>query len=161
MASRRIEDLHPTLQPLARTLLTDCAAVGVDVLIYCTYRSNEEQNELYARGRTKPGSVVTRVRGGQSRHNHTENGVPASLAFDCVPMVHGRPDWDAHEAYDNIAAVGRKLGLTWGGDWKSFQDKPHFEIPEPVDKPTVPVLSVKTTTPNAGTNQQKKGKANG
>ena len=25
---------------------------------------------------------------------------------------------------------GKKLGLTWGGDWKSIVDKPHFEYTE-------------------------------
>ncbi len=24
--------------------------------------------------------------------------------------------------------MGKSLGLSWGGDWKSIQDEPHFEL---------------------------------
>ena len=34
-----------------------------------TYRSFDEQNHLYAQGRTKPGKIVTYAKGGQSYHN--------------------------------------------------------------------------------------------
>ncbi len=46
-------------------------------LCISTYRSFEEQNKLYAQGRTVPGQVVTKARGGQSPHNY----IP-SFAFD-------------------------------------------------------------------------------
>jgi peptidoglycan L-alanyl-D-glutamate endopeptidase CwlK len=31
----------------------------------------------------------------------------------------------------NVKAAAKKLGIriTWGGDWKSFKDGPHFELP--------------------------------
>ena len=53
MASRKIEDLHPKLQPLALAFKRACRDRGVDVLIYMTYRSCQEQNDLYQQGRTQ------------------------------------------------------------------------------------------------------------
>jgi peptidoglycan L-alanyl-D-glutamate endopeptidase CwlK len=94
MASRRIEDLHPALQPLAREFLSRCSARQVDVLIVCTYRDGAEQDALYAQGRTKPGARVTNAKAGQSAHNHTIDGKPAARAFDAVPLLHGKPIWE-------------------------------------------------------------------
>ena len=61
-----------------------------------TYRSNMEQDQLYAQGRNgAPGSIVTYVKGGQSDHNYTIDGKPASLAFDAAPIdSKGNIKWD-------------------------------------------------------------------
>lgn len=108
MPSRKLEDLHPTLQPIVGKFLERCEAAGLNILITCTYRSSAEQDALYAQGRTKPGAKVTHARGGQSRHNDTLDGKPASTAFDIVPpgprrqghlgreahaLENGRRDW--------------------------------------------------------------------
>ena len=54
---------------------------------------------------------------------------PASLAFDIVPMENGKCQWSkAHPAWKQAAAVGKKLGLPWAGDWKTFIKYPHFEL---------------------------------
>lgn len=46
---------------------------------------------------------------------------PASLAFDIVPMENGKCQWSkAHPAWKQVAAVGKKLGHSWVGDWKTF-----------------------------------------
>jgi peptidoglycan L-alanyl-D-glutamate endopeptidase CwlK len=129
MASRKIEDLHPDLQAIARAFLSKALNDGIEVLITCTYRSSAEQDELYAQGRTKPGLKVTNVKGGGSKHNFTINGKPASKAFDVVPMVNGKLIWDAkHPSWQKLGKIGKDLGLTWGGSWVSFKDYPHFEI---------------------------------
>lgn len=131
MSHRKTEYLHPALQPIAARFVEQCAAAGVRVLIYMTYRSADEQNKLYAQGRTTPGKRVTNARGGQSKHNNTLNGVPASLAFDCVPLAaDGSPSWDRrHPHWAVMGKIGKSLGLRWGGDWKTLVDKPHFELP--------------------------------
>ena len=132
MASRDLNDLHPLLRPKAKSFLQLCKMDGIDVLIYCTYRSSEEQNELYAKGRTKPGRIVTNAKGGQSAHNHTENGKPAALAFDAVPTrkVNGHTEclWSAPKLYARMGQIAEEVGLKWGGNWHKFQDKPHFYI---------------------------------
>ncbi len=130
MASRRIEDLHPALQPLCREFVTRCHVVGIEPLITCTYRSGKEQDELYAQGRTKPGARVTNARAGQSAHNNTHQGKPAARAFDVVPMVGGKPQWDAkHPHWQLMGQIGEDLGLTWYGNPRAkFREFPHFEL---------------------------------
>lgn len=123
MASRKIEDLHPDVQDRARTILAAWKEKGLDVLVTCTYRSNEEQDELYAQGRTKPGMKVTKARAGESQHNYR-------LAIDVVPIVNGKPVWDAESPLWHImAAVARSVdkSVAWGGNWPRFKDFPHFE----------------------------------
>lgn len=129
MASRKIEDLHPDLQPLCRKFLKACEAAGLDILITCTYRSAEEQDELYARGRTKPGRRVTNAKGGQSKHNHTDSrGKPAALAFDIVPLEGGKAMWSkAFPHWQKAGEIGVALGLEWAGNWRRFTEYPHFQ----------------------------------
>lgn len=142
MASRRIEDLHPDLQPLARLFLERCAARQVDVLIVCTYRSGEEQNALYAQGRTTPGAKVTNARAGESKHNALgRDGRPAARAFDAVPLLHGKPAWEDPRDKDTdwrndfgwrvMGEVAADLGLVWyGAPGARFPEAPHFQLAE-------------------------------
>lgn len=131
MPSRQLEHLHPDLQPLAREFLRRCEAAKLDILVTCTYRSNDEQNQLYAQGRNgKPGKIVTYAKGGQSAHNHTIQGKPAARAFDIVPLVAGKPVWDAaHPAWKEAGRIGMELGLNWyGRPGAKFREMPHFEL---------------------------------
>ncbi len=131
--SRSVSHLHPKLQPLAEEFKKRCRAEGVDVLIYMTYRSNKRQEELYAKGRTAPGKKVTNARGGQSDHNFTQDGEPASLAFDAVPLRKNHVGrnvaiWNDPQLWAKMGEVAGEVGLLWGGNWKRFVDKPHFYI---------------------------------
>ena len=145
MASRRIEDLHPELQPIAKAFAAEAKRQGLDFIFTCTYRTGAEQNEIYAQGRTKPGKIVTRARAGQSKHNFEIAGKPASLAFDIVPLRHGKPVWgtkgdgidnnpaddekDDLELWQRFGAIGEKLGLNWyGRPGAPFREMPHFEL---------------------------------
>jgi peptidoglycan L-alanyl-D-glutamate endopeptidase CwlK len=131
MPSRKIEDLHPDLQPLCRTFLERCEEAGLDILITCTYRSDAEQNELYTHGRNGvPGPRVTNARAGQSAHNATLGGQPAARAFDIVPLVGGKPMWNAdHPAWQEAGQIGMALGLNWYGRVGApFREFPHFEV---------------------------------
>lgn len=132
MASRKIEDLHPDLQPICREFMAQAESRGVDVLITCTYRSNVEQDALYAQGRDKPGNIVTRARGGQSAHNFTLDGKPASKAFDVVPMNNGKCMWSAaHPEWQILGGIGESLGLDWYGNPSAkFREFPHFQLKE-------------------------------
>src|SRR3990167_8432100 len=97
MASRNIADLSPEMQVLCNRHLDRCRRDvelrrrGVEVFLTCTYRSGEEQNRLYAQGRTTPGRIVTNAKAGQSAHNHaTPQGKPAALAYDVAMLVNGK-----------------------------------------------------------------------
>lgn len=129
MPSRKLTDLHPTLQPIAAKFLARCKAAGLDILITCTHRTGAEQDALYAQGRTTPGAKVTNARAGQSKHNTMLKGVPASEAFDIVPLINGKPEWSAkHPAWAAAGKIGEDLGLSWAGRWLSFKEMPHFEL---------------------------------
>jgi len=125
MASRNIDDLLPSVASVAREWLKRCTRDGVQVLVYCTYRSIEEQDRLYAEGRTAPGRIRTRARGGRSWHNFRR-------AWDAVPMVNGCPDWSCNfrEEYHWQIMVQHALdlGVEWGGDWPRLRDYVHFQV---------------------------------
>lgn len=131
MASRKLSDLHPQLLPIVEKFLDRCHDEKIDILITCTYRSNQEQDQLYAISRTIPGKKVTNAKAGQSKHNFTLNGSPAAKAFDVVPMQNGKPIWDsANPLWKRLGEIGVSLGLDWAGNWKSFKEYPHFQLVE-------------------------------
>lgn len=131
MSSRNLLDLHPEMNRLANAMLSAATAQGIDLLVTCTWRSNEEQAELYAQGRTAPGRIVTNAKPGQSMHNHTVQGAPSSLAIDVVPLRHGKPVWKADDPlWAQVGALGEGAGLEWAGRWKRFREAPHFQHPE-------------------------------
>ena len=56
-------------------------------------------------------------------------------AVDLAPLEHGTIDWNNSKGqFDAVAKAMKQAAkelnvkLTWGGDWKSFVDKPHFQI---------------------------------
>lgn len=84
-------------------------------------RTYEEQNALYAQGRTKSGQRVTNARGGYSWHNF-------GLAVD-FGVFRGAAYLDAGREYTEIGKLARQVsGLEWGGDWTSFKDLPHIQM---------------------------------
>lgn len=111
MASRLLSDLQPRVAKMAERFLLAAQEQGLDILVYCTYRSSDEQNELYAIGRTKPGRIVTNARGGDSYHNHR-------CAFDFVPLVGGKPQWGDAGLYLKAGLIAEGVGLEWSGRWK-------------------------------------------
>ena len=128
MASRSPDDLHHDIISKYHAFIAGCKEQGIDVLITCTYRSGEEQDSLYAKGRTTPGKIVTNAKRGQSKHNFTINGKPASKAFDVVPVIDGKLVWDdKHPVWKSLGEIGKRCGLEWAGDWK-FREYPHFQI---------------------------------
>lgn len=118
--SRAIADLHPKVAALAKKFVAECKKEGIDVLITSTYRDFESQNALYAQGRTKPGKVVTNAKAGQSYHNFR-------VAFDFVPIVNGKAQWNDLRTFKKCGEIGKKLGLEWAGDWKSFKELAHLQ----------------------------------
>lgn len=119
-SERNIATLLPQVQPLARALVESAAAVGIAIKIISGTRSYDEQNALYEQGRSKPGRIVTNARGGYSNHNF-------GIAFD-IGVFEGGRYLDESPAYKAVGAIGMKLGLEWGGNWKTIQDEPHFQF---------------------------------
>lgn len=117
--SRKIEDLKPYVQYLCNKLIEECKKQSIDILITSTLRDQEYQTSLWEQGRTKPGKIVTKSKL-IGAHGH-------GLAFDIVPVVHGKAVWNDNNLWNRIGAIGMKLGLEWGGNWRTISDKPHFQ----------------------------------
>lgn len=152
--SREIRHLSAEMQVLYNRFNDKCRRDpwflknGITVLLICTFRDNEAQDALYAQGRTKPGRIVTRAKGGKSKHNATlPNGTPAAEAFDVVPLRYGKPIWgvsgdgiddnpdDDHkddlEVWQRVGTHGKAVGLKWYGDPEApFREYPHFQNPK-------------------------------
>ena len=126
MASRSLDDLDPRVQPTARAVVKAWKDKGFEGLITCTYRSNEEQEVLYSKGRGGvPGPRVTYARAGQSFHNH-------GLAIDFVPVVNGKLLWDSDSPlWGILARIAMEVDPTieWGGYWSPRKrDLPHIQF---------------------------------
>ena len=105
---------------------------GLDVLIYCTMRTDDEQAALYAQGRTAPGPVVTNARPGASLHNPQRDG--KAWAFDAVPLKHGKAQWADDAALNAMGRAGEAAGLEWAGRWRGkLRERVHFQIKPPAD----------------------------
>jgi peptidoglycan L-alanyl-D-glutamate endopeptidase CwlK len=100
--SRNLEDLHPYVKYLAEKFIEECKKQGIDILIYSTFRSKEEQNKLYEQGRSVPGNKVTNAKGGYSYHNY-------GLAFDCVPIINNKAQWDRVDLYERVGEIGKTM----------------------------------------------------
>ncbi len=119
-SERNIATLLPQVQPLTRVLIESAAAIGIAIKVLSGTRTYEEQDALYEQGRTKAGRIVTNARGGYSNHNF-------GVAFD-IGVFEGDRYLDESPAYKTVGALGMKLGLEWGGNWKTIQDEPHFQL---------------------------------
>jgi hypothetical protein len=92
--------------------------LGVRLRVIQGFRTFEEQEALYAQGRTAPGAIVTNARGGASNHNF-------GYAVDVARLTtNDGIDWTRIDA--PIADIASRFNLSWGGTWK-FRDYPHFE----------------------------------
>lgn len=118
----KIQTLHPKLRPIASQFINKVEKdLGKKLRILDGYRTIAEQNALYEKGRTKPGPKVTNAKGGSSYHNY-------GLAFDAYYMTaDGKVDLKTTLKQD-VADIGKGLGLDWGGEFKTIVDKPHFQL---------------------------------
>ena len=133
----RIQLLHPNLKEEALSIYKEIvdALTGKAICRFAyTLRTFAEQDALYAQGRTKPGAIVTKAKGGQSYHNY-------GLAVDIVLLLDkdgngtfetaswdGKTDFDGDHKSDwvEIVSIFKRYGWEWGGDWR-FKDDPHFQ----------------------------------
>lgn len=114
-----ISALKPKVTQLAQRFLDKCKESGYPTQIICTYRSPEEQNALYAQGRTGDGKIVTMAKGGQSLHQY-------GVAFDFLPInKDGTANWNGD--YNARGVIGESIGLEWGGNWSGFKDISHMQ----------------------------------
>lgn len=138
--SRDTKLLHPELREICDAFIAECRKQGLIVGISQTWRTKAEQDELYSQGRTKSGSIVTNCKYPYSPHNW-------GVAFD-IYRNDGKGAYnDSDGWFARCGAVGKKMGLFWGGDFRSFVDKPHFELAKYLPQNSCKTLIAKYGTP--------------
>lgn len=134
-----IKTILPEVQILARSLLHAAADTGITIKVISGTRTYAQQDAIYLRGRANLAKVnaarkaaglgpisasdnknVTNAQSGHSNHNF-------GIAFD-IGVFQGAKYLDNSPLYKAVAVLGKQLGLTWGGDWKSIDDEPHYEL---------------------------------
>lgn len=122
-------ELHPVVEENKQKLIQRAKEKGIPIVITDGFRSIEEQNKLYEKGRTTEGDIVTTVKGGDSYHNY-------GLAIDFALLnSEGNAVWDTmrdsngnHRSdWMEVVSIAKMLGFTWGGDWE-FKDYPHLQM---------------------------------
>lgn len=124
----RAQLLHPKIRQEVIDLIDKAETqlpTNIAVRIVQGLRTFEEQNALYAQGRTKPGNKVTNARGGSSYHNYglaidfsilvdkDGNGTYDELSWD----TDADRDKDGMKDWLEIVKVFKEAGYIWGADW--------------------------------------------
>jgi peptidoglycan L-alanyl-D-glutamate endopeptidase CwlK len=119
-ALRNLDRVHPDL---VRVMHAAIELTAVDFTITEGVRSLERQRQLVARG----ASQTLR-----SRHLLAPNGF--AHAVDVAARIGGTIRWD-WPLYERIAVAVKRAAadcnvpVEWGGDWRSFRDGPHYQLP--------------------------------
>lgn len=111
----RLQGVHPDL---VRVVKKAAAMSDLDFTVLEGLRTVDRQKQLFAQKATKTMN---------SRHI-------TGHAVDLAPMIGGKISWD-WPLYNRLskivkaAAAAEKVSITWGGDWRTFKDGPHWELP--------------------------------
>ena len=110
----KLKGVHPDLVKVIRRAIK---ITPVDFRVTEGLRTVARQRQLVAAGASKTMN---------SRHI-------TGHAIDVVALVDGKVRWDwplYHKIAAAIKQAAKELGvaITWGGDWKTFKDGPHFEL---------------------------------
>lgn len=128
---RDVESLHPKLRKKVESIKSLCQKQGLFIGIGECLRTEEEQNALFAKGRTQKGSIVTNARGSTYSSMHQWG-----VAFDFF-RNDGRGAYNNSDGFfQKVGEIGKSIGLEWGGDWTSLKDMPHFQLPDWGSTPT-------------------------
>jgi len=113
--SRDIGDLRADVAENCRALLALAEKRGLRALVTETVRDDAYQKMLAEKGYAAKDAVTPSF--------HAEH---AGLAFDICKNEKGH-EYDDPVFFERMGALGKKVGFSWGGDWKSFPDRPHFQ----------------------------------
>ena len=116
----RLQGVHPDLVKVVERAIQIST---IDFTVLEGVRSPERQRVLYDAGASQTLN---------SRHIAGADGL--GKAVDLGAWVDDQVDW-SWPLYPRIAGAmkiaAQELGIPieWGGDWKSFKDGPHFQLP--------------------------------
>lgn len=138
ITAQRVKLLHPAIRDEVAALLEKAEVEfphNMAIRVVQGLRTFDEQNELYAQGRTQPGPKVTNAKAGQSMHNYglaidfallhdkDGNGTYEEISWD----INIDFDEDKQKDWDEVVSIFKNAGYTWGGNWKTIVDNPHVE----------------------------------
>lgn len=112
---RKLRTVHTDLQKVLHRALE---ITPVDFTVLEGIRSIQRQRYLYATGKSRTMN---------SRHL-------TGHAVDIAPWVSGKISWDWPDYYPLAEAVKKAakelhVPIEWGGDWRTFKDGPHWQLP--------------------------------
>lgn len=120
-----LSQVHPDLAKVILGAYDDCSEAGLPFIVIQGKRTQEQQDALYAQGRTAPGKIVTYTRNSRHLSGH---------AVDLCIVVGGKAIWDV-EMYGHLAdhllrtADHFDVSIVWGGTFP-HADNDHFELNE-------------------------------
>ena len=120
-----LKHVHPDLILVVGLAIT---YTEIDFGVIEGIRTKDRQKELVDSGDSKTMN---------SRHLANDEGI--CFAVDLAAYLHGTLSW-AWDLYEKIAIAmkraARELGISieWGGDWNSFKDGVHFQLPRKLYK---------------------------
>jgi len=127
---QKLAGVHPALIAALEKVFAALAALGYTLTVTDGLRTTEQQQALYAKGRTAPGPIVTNADGVLHRSNHQAHADGFGHAADCAfRLPDGTVSWDARLPWKAYGACAAALGVHWGGDWQALHDLPHLELP--------------------------------
>lgn len=117
MVDNSLKHLCPELQTIVPVFIDRCYSVGIQVNITITWRNAIDQNKAAAAGKSK-------ATAGHSPHNYVDpHGNPCALAFDFAIIRNKQSVQNGEDPdYARAGAIGKGLGLDWGGDWTLEHD---------------------------------------
>ncbi|HAC5626886.1 M15 family metallopeptidase [Listeria monocytogenes] len=109
-----VNKLADNTKAAARKLLDWAENNGIEVLIYETIRTKEQQSANVASGASQT-----------TRSYHL-----VGQALDFVMAKGNTVNWGGYRSANakKFIAKAKALGFTWGGDWDGFVDNPHLQF---------------------------------
>lgn len=119
----KLRGVHPDLVRVVLRCADDWKDAATAFIVTCGVRTLAEQKVLVAKGASKTL---------RSRHIPAANGYSHAVDLACVIKGQVRWDWPLYDRLAKrmkAAARAEKVPLEWGGDWKTFKDGPHYQLP--------------------------------
>ena len=135
----RLRGCHPALKARVTALIEDLRRQGHHLIVTQGVRSAAQQQALYAQGRSKPGKVVTNCDGVRNVSNHQPKADGFGYAVDVAWVIEGKVTWEG--PWELMMDRAESHGLTPGGRWARFPDRPHLELPRTFVAPTAASVS--------------------
>lgn len=127
----RAKLLHPKVRDEVITTIGEIEATweqSAAIRIVQGLRTIEQQNALYAQGRTMPGMKVTNAKGGKSYHNY---GIAIDFALIFDKDGNGSYEtlsWDVkNPKWMEVVKAFELKEWFWGGKFSSIKDYPHLQ----------------------------------